>query len=98
MFTTEERELLRQALTFWGPERQLCKALEELGELIVELARMADGQEDPERVAGEVADVQIMLAQLELMLNPERVAGWRQSKLHRLRVRLSEEAARPARS
>ena len=55
--------------------------MEELSELISALARC----DDAENVAEEMADVRIMLDQLELMFdNRDEVRGWELKKLLRL--------------
>ena len=61
------------------------KAIEELGELIRALARA----NDPDNIAEEMADVEIMLAQLRIILgNDADVERWKVKKLQRLNRRL----------
>ena len=61
------------------------KAIEELSELIRALARA----DDPENIAEEMADVEIMLAQLRIILgNDTDVERWKVKKLQRLNRRL----------
>ena len=67
---TQEREaaILEGAIAHFGAEAQIIKAIEELGELTVELAR--DLNETPGRLDAlkeELADAFIMLNQLELI-------------------------------
>ena len=57
--------ILRKAIEYYGPGNQRFKAMEELAELIRALARC----DDRKNLAEEIADVRIMLDQLELMLN-----------------------------
>lgn len=74
-------KILRGAISRYGRGVQQHKAIEELSELIRALARA----DDPENVAEEMADVRIMLDQLELMFgNGEVVRKWELRKLHRL--------------
>ena len=57
--------ILRKAIEHYGPGAQRFKAMEELAELIRALARC----DDHKNIAEEMADVRIMLDQLELMFN-----------------------------
>ena len=61
------------------------KAIEELGELIRAIARA----DDPDNIAEEMADVEIMLEQLKIILgNDADVERWTAKKLQRLNQRL----------
>ena len=66
---TQEREaaILEGAITHFGAEAQIIKAIEELGELAVELARDLNGLGRTEAIREEMADAFIMLNQLELI-------------------------------
>ena len=82
--------ILRAAVEKYGPGAQQMKAIEELGELIRALARA----DDPDNIAEEMADVGIMLAQLEIMFgNRAEVRAWELRKLQRLseRVHVGDE-------
>ena len=73
--------ILRKTIGTYGTGSQRMKAIEELGELIRALARC----DDAENVAEEMADVRIMLDQLEIMFgNHEKVRNWEYRKLQRL--------------
>ena len=79
------RMILEKAIKHYGKGPQRDKAIEELSELIRALARC----EDPENIAEEMADVRIMLAQLEIIFdNREAVKIWQLRKLRRLDQRL----------
>ena len=66
---TQEREaaILEGAITHFGADAQIIKAIEELGELTVELARHRNGQGNVDAIREEMADAFIMLNQLELI-------------------------------
>ena len=74
---TAEREgrILQNAIDTWGPRTQTVKAMEELAELIQALSRRLlcmylnapGGNAALENVREEMADVSIMLNQLELI-------------------------------
>ena len=79
------KKILRTAVEKYGQGAQRMKAIEELGELIRALARA----DDPDNIAEEMADVEIMLAQLKIILgNDTDVERWKVKKLQRLNQRL----------
>jgi len=78
-------KILRGAIERYGRGTQRFKAIEELSELIRALARC----DDPENIAEEMADVRIMLDQLELIFrNGQKVAKYEVQKLRRLDQRV----------
>ena len=78
-------KICRAAVEKYGRGPQRDKAIEELSELIRALARC----DDPENIAEEMADVYVMLAQLEIIFdNREAVKIWQLRKLRRLDQRL----------
>lgn len=66
---TQEREaaILEGAISYFGSDAQIVKAIEELGELTVELARHRNGQGNVEAIREELADAFVMLNQLEMI-------------------------------
>lgn len=81
---TQEREaaILEDAISYYGSDAQIVKAIEELGELTVELARHRNGLGSVEALREELADAFIMLNQLELIFGD--VTEVEISKLERL--------------
>ena len=78
-------KILKAAIEKYGRWPQRDKAIEELSELIRALAR----SDDPENVAEEMADVRIMLDQLEIIFgNGQKVARYELLKLRRLDQRV----------
>ena len=78
-------KICRAAIEKYGRGPQRDKAIEELSELIRALARC----DDADNIAEEMADVRIMLDQLELIFdNREAVKIWQLRKLRRLDQRL----------
>lgn len=98
---TAEREgrILQNAIDTWGPRTQTVKAMEELAELIQALSRRLlcmylnapGGNAALENVREEMADVSIMLNQLELIFGDttEEEIG----KLLRLEAKIAEDKA-----
>ena len=73
--------ILEKAIAHYGRGPQRDKAIEELSELIRALARC----DDRENIAEEMADVRIILDQLEIIFdNREAVRIWELRKLRRL--------------
>lgn len=60
-------EVIRKAVERFGVDHQIFKAVSECAELIVALTHESEGKNTPYDVAGEIADVQIMVWQLSLM-------------------------------
>ena len=78
-------QILKAAIEKYGRGTQRDKAIEELSELIRALARC----DDTENLAEEMADVRIMLDQLEIIFgNGQKVAAWEVKKLRRLDSRV----------
>jgi NTP pyrophosphatase (non-canonical NTP hydrolase) len=80
-----KEHVLYEAIEHYSLETQMTKAIEECGELIVAIARG-----DIPNIAEEVADVRIMLDQIEIILGLD-TGMIRQSKLERLSQRIQEE-------
>jgi len=79
------RKILKTAIRHYGAGIQLFKAIEELSELIHALSRY----EDRENISEEMADVRIMLDQLEIIFgNSDDVHQWELKKLKRLDERV----------
>ena len=88
----EETDVLLTAVKIWGTEAQLGMVYEELGELITVLNQSRRGRVNTAAVAEEIADVRIMLRQLEIMLGLDsQCKRYRSIKLDRLRERMKGE-------
>ena len=83
------KELYRLALFTYGAQAQTMMVMEEMAELQKELCKHARGKENRAQIAEEIADVQIMLEQMELLHDcAGLVAGFKAQKLDRLEKRL----------
>jgi NTP pyrophosphatase (non-canonical NTP hydrolase) len=83
-----ERTVMRAALEKWGERSQLDMLYEEVGELLTAIGHFQRGRCDRDAVASEIADVQIMLAQMAEIIGPEKVAVFRAQKIQRLAGRV----------
>ena len=90
------KQLLERVITANGMNKQLDVAIEELSELMKAICKVKRyGYTDDEcyfNLAEEMADVEIVLAELKLMFdNEDNVKKWRTYKLDRLEKRLNEK-------
>lgn len=84
-----EKEILALAVKTWGDDAQSKMVLEEMAELQKEICKNWRGKENRDQIADEIADVEIMLAQLKMIHGIEElVEVHRKMKLARLAERL----------
>jgi hypothetical protein len=76
--------LASEALKKYGKTNQINKAIEELGELVSDLARYQNNTVMILDLVGEIADCTIMLAQLRQIFGEDTVDGILEQKLNRL--------------
>lgn len=87
-----EREICTLALEHYGEENQVMMVMEEMAELQKELCKHWRGKTNREEIAGEIADVSIMLEQMAILFRVEYLAGAiRAQKLQRLVERIRRE-------
>ena len=78
--------LYRKALKKWGPDKQILKTVEELCELVLALLGT-----DQDKIHDEMADVEIMLEQLEITFGCRNMVKLKKlAKLDRLKGWLNE--------
>ena len=84
------KRIYERAISAWGEEAQLKMAIEECAELIVKLAKLGrfkNGSQIDD-VVDEIADVEIMMAQLRLIFGDNAVDDRKKAKLEMLRALL----------
>ena len=82
-------ETLKAAIDKYSPVMQSIVAMEEMGELIQEISKDLRGKGNVQKMAEEIADVEIMLDQLKIMHGcGDEVWEWRRHKVNRLRDNL----------
>ena len=91
-----EREICAEAVRQFGRISQIVKSLEEMGELSQALARWLNGGPDWDNIIEEIADVGIMLEQLEYIVRESHMGTvsideMRRRKLARLAGMLEHE-------
>lgn len=84
-------EILKSAIERYGNTSQLIVAMEEMAELTKELSKFFRGAHNEDAIAEEIADVRIMLEQLEIMFDCAGAAAvYKAAKMERLRKRLAD--------
>ena len=95
-FNSSEIETMQAALDQWGLTAQIGQAVEECAELIVALQKYVNRTSQAgsgERILDEIADVEMMLAQIRLALNidDETLRGRIERKFSRLDEYLAKD-------
>lgn len=84
--------IYEQALAHYGGEMQTIVCVEEMSELTKELCKYLRGRDNAAAIAEEIADVEIVLAQMKLLHNcAGQVRAYRTRKLERLAQRMEQE-------
>lgn len=87
--TKKEWEILLAAVAMWGQDAQAKMLLEEMAELQKEICKAWRGKDNTVEIAEEVADVEVMLAQIKMIFGIDASVGvYRDAKIERLRQRL----------
>lgn len=82
---------MKSAIARYGTTSQLIVAMEEMAELTKELSKFFRGAHNEDSIAEEIADVRIMLDQLQIMFDcAGKVAVCEAAKVELLRKRLEE--------
>lgn len=90
----EDREAIYcRAIAHYGAERQIIKVIEEIEELLEEVARYKGGAANQWELMDEIADVTIMLEQMRLIaeIDPVELEDRITYKLGRLTGRMEEK-------
>lgn len=85
-------EICEKAVIRFGKTAQLIMAMEEMSELIQALSKDIRGKGSRDNISEEIADIEIMLAQLKIIYrNSNDVDDWRAKKLSLLQKRIDKE-------
>ena len=92
MINEQTKEIIyRKAVNRFGKLDQLIVATEELSELQKELCKTLRGKMNIDNIAEEIADVEIMLAQLHIIFNIDYdIEKQKKTKLERISKMLEE--------
>lgn len=89
-----DEKILKRIIGKYGKNKQVGQAIEEMAELTIELNKNINRNKDNEtEIILEIADVQIMLAQLVLIydIDPEKLQGAVEYKLLRQKERMEND-------
>ncbi len=86
IYKSNKDEVVFKAIKIFGEDMQKIVAMEELAELQQALSKDLRGKDH--NVEEEIADVYIMLMQLELMYDRKKIGEWIDKKIDRLDKRL----------
>lgn len=89
--TRRNEKVLEEAIKLYGVDVQTTVAIEEMSELVKELCKVkrTGVYKDGGHIAEEIADVYIMLRQLEMIFgNSEKIDQYMQQKITRLQMRI----------
>lgn len=91
--TEEQREVLKLAIEIYGEENQIDKCIEEMAELTQALLKYRHNRSgfDFLALAGELADVRIMIEQMIMIYGEESTTEMIGRKTRRLAQRLHKE-------
>lgn len=90
----DEKTVFQTAIEQYGTFAQTLMLLEEMSELQKEICKAYRGKDNREQIAEEIADVEIMLAQIKMIYGvEEETRRWRESKVKRLWERLTGKEA-----
>lgn len=88
----DEKTVFQTAINEYGSYAQSMMLLEEMSELQKEICKSYRGKDNAEQIAEEIADVEIMLAQVKMIYDvAEDAEKWREAKVKRLAERLRGE-------
>lgn len=79
--------LFQLSIDKWGTDTQILLCAEELNELQKELFKDLRGKDVRNNIIEEIADVEIMIAQMKYIFNidEEEILKWKEFKLDRLK-------------
>ena len=91
----ENREFYQRCIDVWGKDAQIKMCIEEMSELTKELCKSwRKDQENPDlirNICEEIADVQNMADEMQMIFGEELVEKFRKEKIERTNKRLDEE-------
>lgn len=84
------QEVYQKAIKTYSEVAQMRKTQEECGELVAAIGQNIDCRIDVHALASEVADVEIMIEQMRMIIGKEKVDAAKAYKINRLRERLEK--------
>lgn len=93
VFTAGQRSIMAEIIGYYGHESQKMMLLEEMAELQKEICKDMRGKPNQNAITEEVADVLIMLEQIQMMyhISETKLHKITNEKLHRQLRRIEDE-------
>ena len=91
---SSNHELMKEVIKHYGKEIQTFVAIEEMSELMKELSKDMRGEQNRDQIIEELADVYIMLDQIQIMhdIDLNDVFKVMNKKCDRIRERIEHES------
>lgn len=94
-----DRDILNQAIVYYGVQAQMSQTIQEMAELIQAITKFQSADYLPhekqvavrDNLIEEIADVEIMIDQMKIMFGELDVSQLREYKLERLLERMNAE-------
>lgn len=81
--------IYQKAISVYGEKEQMRQTQEECAELIADIGRFLRCRIDENKLASEIADVEIMIEQMRMIIGGEKVDAAKAYKVNRLIERLN---------
>ena len=94
-YAQQNKIIYKNAVIVFGQSHQIAKAIEELSELIKELSRYLNDENNKHQIIDEIADAYIMLYQVRDIFGCKRVDAQIVEKTLRLKKRIMEKKGIP---
>ena len=90
MISKKDRDgVYSRALALWGKASQMLQTMEECAELIQALSHKMRRRDH--NVEEEIADVEIMITQMRLISDMNKIDMWKERKLERLHYMIKDQ-------
>lgn len=89
MESIDYKLIYQKAISVYGVKEQMRQTQEECAELIADIGRFMRTRIDDNKLASEIADVEIMIDQMRILIGNEKVDAAKNYKVRRLADRLN---------
>lgn len=81
--------ILKKAIETWGNESQIELMIEEMSELTQAIQKNKRGKDNLDNIHEEIADVSLMIEQMNMIFDKSEINKWKELKIERLKKRLN---------
>lgn len=79
----------KKAIETWGNESQIELMIEEMSELTQAIQKNKRGKDNLDNIHEEIADVSLMIEQMNMIFDKSEINKWKELKIERLKKRLN---------